>query len=157
MRDNLTWGASGVLNADQEMRFFPSTQHWRGHIWTAGSSSHLPSTRKTQNTAGSFSKRPWCSIMGLKHFSYEETLKELRLASWEKTSFRGTFSMHINTWWKTEKTVPSDRPRYNRHKSKNMQFHLNTRKHILTVIMVKQRNRLPGEAVKYPSLEIFKI
>lgn len=54
-------------------------------------------------------------------------------------------------------TVPSDRPIFNRHKSKYMQFHLNTRKHILTVILIKHRNRLPGEALKYLSLEIFKI
>lgn len=102
--------------------------------------------------------------MGLKNLSYEERLKELRLANWEKRCFNGEI---INAYkylmedrkdrYKLLLTVPSDRPRYNRHKSKYMQFHLNTRKHILTVIMVKHRCRLPGEAVKYPSLEIFRI
>jgi len=33
--------------------------------------------------------------------------------------------------------VPSDRTRGNRHKSKYMKFHLNTKKHLFTVIMVK--------------------
>lgn len=136
MRDNPTWGAPGVLNADQGMWFFLSTQRWQGHIWTVWSSSHPPSTRKTQNTSGSFSKRLWSSIMGLKHFSHEERLKELRLASWEKISFSGDI---INAYkYRMEEredgdrlllTVPSVRPRYNRHKSKYIQFHLNSSEH----------------------------
>lgn len=88
----------------------------------------------------------------------------MRFASWEKISFSGDI-INAYKYLMEERehggrlllTVPSDRPRFNRHKSKYMQFHLNTRKHILTVIMVKHRNRLPGEALKYPSLEIFKI
>jgi len=52
--------------------------------------------------------------------------------------------------------VPSDRTRDNGHKMKHRKFQLNMRKNIFTLRVMQHWNRLPREAVEFPSLEIFK-
>jgi len=52
--------------------------------------------------------------------------------------------------------VPSGRTRGNGHKLKQREFHLNTKKNLFSLRVIKYWNRLPRGAVDSPSLEIFK-
>jgi len=52
--------------------------------------------------------------------------------------------------------VPSGRTRGNGHKLKLSKYQLNMRKNFFTLRVKEHWNRLPGEVVESPSLEIFK-
>ena len=52
--------------------------------------------------------------------------------------------------------VPGDRTRGSGHTLKHRKFHLNTMKQFFTVRVVEHWNRLPGEFVESPSVEILK-
>ena len=52
--------------------------------------------------------------------------------------------------------VPSERTRGNETILEDGNFHLNMRKNSFTVLVSEQWDRLPGDAVESPSLEIFK-
>lgn len=51
---------------------------------------------------------------------------------------------------------PTHRTRASVQKLKHMKFHLNPRKQLITVRVVKYRNKLPRDVVEPPSLKIFK-
>jgi len=53
-------------------------------------------------------------------------------------------------------TIFSDRTSVSGHKLEHRKFCMNTRKNFFTLQVTEHWNKLPREAVKSPSLEIFK-
>jgi len=102
-------------------------------------------------------------MRGLDHLSYEERLRELGLFSLEKRKLRGDLrnaSKYLQGGCQEDgarlfPVVPSNGTRGNGHKLKHRKFHLNRRKNFFTLRVTEPWNRLPGEVVESPSLEIF--
>jgi len=103
-------------------------------------------------------------MSGLEHFSYEERLRELGLFSLKKRRLGGNL-VKVYKYLKGGcqedgarifSMVPSNRMRGKEHRLKHKEFHLNKRKNFFTLRVSEHWNRLPGEAVESPSLEIFK-
>ena len=103
-------------------------------------------------------------IKGLEHLSYEERLRAGTVQPGEEKAQRDL--IHVYKYRegghneeegdRLFSVLPTDRTRDSGHKLKNMTLHLNTRKHVFPLRVVKHRNRLPREVVKSPSVEILK-
>ena len=87
-------------------------------------------------------------MKGLENMPYEERLKELGLFSLGKRRLRGDGGWSLLT---------ADRTKGQRClKLHQGRFRLDIRKHFFTERVVKHWNRLPGEVVESPSLDVFK-
>ncbi|PKU45929.1 hypothetical protein llap_3764 [Limosa lapponica baueri] len=103
-------------------------------------------------------------LRGLEHLSYEDRLRELRLFSLEKRRFLGdliaAFQYLKGAYRRDEEGLfvrkCSDRTRGNSFKLKEGRFKLDIMKKFFSVRVVRHWNRLSGEAVDAPSLEVFK-
>ncbi|PKU45853.1 hypothetical protein llap_3854 [Limosa lapponica baueri] len=104
-------------------------------------------------------------IRGLEHLSNEDRLRELRSFSLEKRRFCGDLIgafQCLKVAYRRDveglfTRACSDRTRGNDFKLEKGRFGLDIRKKFFTLRVVKHWNRLPGEVVEAPSLEVFKI
>jgi len=104
-------------------------------------------------------------MQGLKHLSYEETLRELGLFSLDNRKIwghlRATFQYLEGACRKEGENIFSrtccDRTRNNGFKVREGRFRLGIRRKYFMIRVMKHWNRLPRGVVEAPSQETFKV
>ncbi|KFQ59716.1 hypothetical protein N334_14085, partial [Pelecanus crispus] len=123
-----------------------------------------PQHKKDTDLLDRVQRRAMKIIRGLEHLPYEARLRDLGLFSLEKRRLQGdliaAFQYLKGAYKKAGEGLftraCSDRTRGNGFKLKHGRFRLDIRKKFFTMMVVKHWNRLPGEAVDVPSLELFE-
>lgn len=157
---SVSWAALvRALPAGRGRWSFPPAWHWKGHAWSAMSSSGVPRTRNKENMdlMEQFQQGEIKMIKGLEHPFYEERLQEPGLFSLQKKRVGWIISICVNTWskgaGKREPKVYLCSPVAAQEvMSTNwkVKLHLNTWKGLSRVKKVKQR--LPREVTECRSL-----
>lgn len=138
-----SFGSSGQCFAGSSREVtLPPLQHWKGHIWSPGSSSGLLSTRDMERVQ----PRAMKIIHRLEHLTCEERLGELRLLSWRRKSLEGNL-ITVHKYLEGEcredgprllSEEPRDRTWGNEHKQKHRSSPLNIRKHLLMSLVTQK-------------------
>lgn len=119
-----------------------------------------PQDEREMAILGRVQQRTMKIIKGLVNLSYEESLRELELASLEEGTIGESSSMCTNTWRedvkKTQQTLFSDAQWRGRRTWTQAEIQLNIRECSFTMRVTKNWKRLPGEVVESHALAIFK-
>ena len=124
----------------------------------------VPQFQKDIDKLECVQRRATRMVEGLASMTYGERLRELGMCSLQQRRTRGDMiavfnyvkGNHVEEGANLFTAALETRTRNNGFKLQERRFHLNSRKHFLTVRTVRRWNRLPPGVVESPSLEVFR-